>query len=72
MNKTIHAVFENGVFRPTEAVDLPEKSEVEFELRLVEKKDEWPEGYFQQTAGALAGEPFERSSQGTLPSQSNW
>lgn len=26
--KTIHAVYENGVFRPTEPVDLPEGSEV--------------------------------------------
>jgi predicted DNA-binding antitoxin AbrB/MazE fold protein len=31
----IHAVYENGVFRPTEPVDLPESSEVEVELRLV-------------------------------------
>jgi predicted DNA-binding antitoxin AbrB/MazE fold protein len=33
--KVIHAVFENGVFRPTEPVDLPEGSEVEFEPRAV-------------------------------------
>jgi hypothetical protein len=26
--KMIHAVYENGVFRPTEPVDLPEGSEV--------------------------------------------
>jgi hypothetical protein len=26
--KTIHAIFENGVFRPTEPVDLPEGSKV--------------------------------------------
>ena len=31
----IHAVYENGVFRPTEPVDLPESSEVEVELRMV-------------------------------------
>ena len=31
----IHAVYENGVFRPTEPVDLPEASEVEVELRRV-------------------------------------
>jgi predicted DNA-binding antitoxin AbrB/MazE fold protein len=37
VNKTIRTVFENGVFRPIESVDLPEKSEVEFELRLVAK-----------------------------------
>jgi predicted DNA-binding antitoxin AbrB/MazE fold protein len=33
--KTIHAVYENGVFRPTECVDLPEHSQVEFEPRPV-------------------------------------
>jgi predicted DNA-binding antitoxin AbrB/MazE fold protein len=26
--KTIHAIYENGVFRPTEAVDLPEGTTV--------------------------------------------
>jgi predicted DNA-binding antitoxin AbrB/MazE fold protein len=26
--KSIHAYFENGVFRPTEQVDLPERCEV--------------------------------------------
>jgi len=31
----IHAIFENGVFRPTEAVGLPEHCEVEFEPRIV-------------------------------------
>ncbi|HYN19824.1 MAG TPA: antitoxin family protein [Thermoanaerobaculia bacterium] len=32
---TIHAIYENGVFRPKEPVDLPESSEVEVELRRV-------------------------------------
>ncbi len=31
---TIHAIFEDGVFRPTEPVLLPDKCEVEFEPRL--------------------------------------
>lgn len=31
----IRAVYQNGVFRPTEPVDLPESSEVEVELRQV-------------------------------------
>ena len=35
--KTIHAIFENGVFRPLEKVDLPERCEVEFELRTVKE-----------------------------------
>jgi predicted DNA-binding antitoxin AbrB/MazE fold protein len=33
--KVVQAVFENGVFRPRERVELPEGSEVEFEPRLV-------------------------------------
>jgi hypothetical protein len=32
----------------------------------------WPEGYFQQTAGALAGEEFERPPQGDLPVRDHW
>ena len=32
---TIRAVYENGVFRPTEPIDLPEQSVVEFEPRPV-------------------------------------
>jgi predicted DNA-binding antitoxin AbrB/MazE fold protein len=35
---TIRAVYENGIFRPMEPVDLPEQSVVEFEPRPV--KDE--------------------------------
>jgi predicted DNA-binding antitoxin AbrB/MazE fold protein len=35
MSKTIHAVFEKGVFRPLHPVRLPEACEVEFEPRLV-------------------------------------
>jgi predicted DNA-binding antitoxin AbrB/MazE fold protein len=33
---TIHAIFENGVFRPLQPVQLPEACEVEFEPRLVQ------------------------------------
>lgn len=35
MSQTIHAVYENGVFRPTEKVDLPDACEVEVEVRQV-------------------------------------
>ena len=33
---TVHAIFEGGVFRPLEPVDLPEKSQVEFEPRVID------------------------------------
>ena len=36
--KTVHAVFENGVFRPRDPVNLPERAEVEFEPRPVLKR----------------------------------
>ncbi len=42
MAKTIHAVFANGVFRPTEPVDLPDPCEVEFEVRSVKAEAERP------------------------------
>jgi predicted DNA-binding antitoxin AbrB/MazE fold protein len=34
--KTIHAVYESGVFRPLETVELPDRTEVEFEPRPIE------------------------------------
>lgn len=36
---TIHATFEDGVFRPREPVELPDGSEVEFEPRIVRGAD---------------------------------
>ncbi len=35
--QTVHAIFENGVFRPKEPISLPEKCEVEFEPRVVDE-----------------------------------
>jgi predicted DNA-binding antitoxin AbrB/MazE fold protein len=32
---TVHAIYENGVFKPTEKVNLPEKAQVVFEPRVV-------------------------------------
>ena len=34
--KSIHAVYENGVFRPVDAVELPDRCHVEFEPRIVD------------------------------------
>ena len=33
--KTVHAIYENGVFRPLEDIDLPDRTEVEFVPHLV-------------------------------------
>ena len=32
----------------------------------------WPANYFEQTAGALAGQEFERPEQGPLPCRDDW
>jgi predicted DNA-binding antitoxin AbrB/MazE fold protein len=37
---TVRAIFEDGVFRPLEPVDLPEHSAVEFEPRPVSDPDD--------------------------------
>lgn len=39
-------------------------------LAKTAKSGEWPAGYFAQTAGALAGEQFERSNQ--IPDREAW
>jgi predicted DNA-binding antitoxin AbrB/MazE fold protein len=33
--KRFHAIYEDGLFKPTQPVDLPDKTEVEVELRSV-------------------------------------
>ncbi len=42
MTSTVHAIFENGVFRPTEKVDLPDHCEVEVEIRRVAEEPTKP------------------------------
>lgn len=37
--ETVHAIYENGVFRPMGPIQLPENSKVEFEPRLVDSED---------------------------------
>jgi predicted DNA-binding antitoxin AbrB/MazE fold protein len=38
--ETIHAIFENGIFRPVVPVELPERAEYAFEPRLVAQQDD--------------------------------
>lgn len=37
---TIHAIFENGVFRPVGSVNLPDSCEVDLEVRTVKPGQE--------------------------------
>ncbi len=38
--KNIHAVYENGLFRPTGPVELPDHCEVEFVPRIIRQSDD--------------------------------
>lgn len=40
MTQTIEAIYENGVFRPLAAVDLPENSVIELDLHLREDTEQ--------------------------------
>jgi hypothetical protein len=42
------------------------------QLSLSATGDNWPPSYFERTAGALAGEEFERPPQGELPKRNEW
>jgi predicted DNA-binding antitoxin AbrB/MazE fold protein len=55
--KTIHAVYESGVFRPLEAVELPERTEVEFEPRPVARQED-PNGPLDRIY-AILGERYQ-------------
>ena len=41
---TIHAIFENGVFRPVSPVSLPDRSHVVFDPKLIEPAAGAPAG----------------------------
>jgi predicted DNA-binding antitoxin AbrB/MazE fold protein len=42
MTTTLHAIFENGVFRPIQPVDLPDRCEVEVEVRSIKAEQKQP------------------------------
>jgi hypothetical protein len=67
MSRVIPAIFDSGVFRPLEAVELAQGTLAEVIPLIPESPtspsglaESWPPGYFEQTAGALADEEFER------------
>ena len=39
MTSTVNAIYENGVFRPVEPVELPDNTPVELELRVREEQE---------------------------------
>ncbi|MGO8744433.1 MAG: antitoxin family protein [Thermoguttaceae bacterium] len=43
MTKTIQAIYSDGVFRPVVPVDLPERTPVEFEPRILAEAPQTPQ-----------------------------
>jgi predicted DNA-binding antitoxin AbrB/MazE fold protein len=54
---TIHAIYENGVFRPQEPVELPDQCVVEFEPRIVAPQANGRSVYDVLSRGFASGEP---------------
>jgi hypothetical protein len=79
---SIQATFRNGRLELMQPVDWPDGTRAEViplpsstPTRLQPEADRptaWPPDYFERTAGALAGEVFERPPQGTLPVREDW
>ncbi|MHB1036215.1 MAG: antitoxin family protein [Pirellulales bacterium] len=42
MTSTVHAIYENGVFRPVEPATLPENTPVELEVRFSDAQESSP------------------------------
>jgi predicted DNA-binding antitoxin AbrB/MazE fold protein len=42
MSTAIHAIYENGVFRPIQPVNLPDRCEVEVEVRSIKTEPSRP------------------------------
>ncbi len=53
MSSTIHAIYENGVFRPVEPVDLPDGTAVQFEPRVIAEPSEPPHACMPEGLGKI-------------------
>jgi hypothetical protein len=73
---SIPAIYDAGVFRPLQPVDLADGTRAAVIPLAADatsaQASAWPTNYFEQTAGAFAGQPLERPAQGKLPQRENW
>ena len=74
----VQATFRDGRLELMQPVDWPDGTRAEV-IPLPQTAGSsadanaiWPPGYFDQTAGSLAGEEFERPPQGEFPQRENW
>ena len=70
---SIQAVAENDLVRLPSGVHLPDGTLVRLEvLPRADAFTGWPVPYFEETAGVLEGEPFDRPTQGETPKPASW
>jgi hypothetical protein len=68
MDHLISAVFDSGVFRPLEPVDLAQGTQVEVQVPAASVCNQaltWPD-FIEQTYGSCAGLGLDRHEQGDL------
>lgn len=56
MSNVIHAIYEQGVFRPIGPVDLPDRTRVEFEPRVLPDASAAPSFWQSQSLDELAAQ----------------
>ncbi len=59
MSNVIRAVYEDGVFRPTMPVDLPDRTAVEIEVRIGDQPEPAPMSEGLARVYAILGERFD-------------
>ncbi len=77
---TVRSVVENDLGSPPVGVHFPDGTAVLREVlhrteELCEAGGEaegWPAGYFEETAGVLQSEPFDRPEQGQTSETASW
>ena len=73
---SITATVENDTVKLPEGMHLPDGTPVRLEFLADAAPSgnghDWPAGYFERTAGALAGEQFERPAQGEVAAREQW
>ena len=70
---SITAIVQNDIIRLPVGLHLPDGTAVRLEIAHAdEPATRGPAGYFERTAGALAGEPMERPAQVDAPAREVW
>lgn len=70
---SITATVENDAVKLPMGIHLPNGTQVRLEtIATSHPGSGWPPGYFERTAGVLAGEPFERPAEDATEQRQDW